>query len=122
LEAAHDDKAAQSWVLGFVSGANLMNLTEPEMRKINDSFLQHFSEDDVFTRIDFYCRDHQSDRLFRAAAFVTADFMRTHASRLEECARLYDLMADRSLSPMQLEATRTSFKHNCPPPPTASPD
>src|ERR1700730_4235577 len=48
------------WVVGFVDGA------------LNDKdLLSDFTENDVLTRVDFYCREHGSNLLYQAALVVT---------------------------------------------------
>jgi hypothetical protein len=42
----------EGWVLGFVSGGAIA---------FSNAF-SNFTENDVFDRIDFYCREHRSDR------------------------------------------------------------
>jgi hypothetical protein len=61
----------EGWVLGFVSGANLL--------EEGHDLLLNVSEKDVFTRVDFYCREHASNVLFQAAGAATADLLRTRA-------------------------------------------
>jgi hypothetical protein len=45
-------------------------------------FLSNFTEADVLTRINFYCRDDRSDVLVQAAIVVIADLMATQASQM----------------------------------------
>jgi hypothetical protein len=73
-----------SWVSGFVSGANLVDTTTVGG---SSEFLFGFADEDVFARVDFYCREHPSDILYRAAAFVTADLLDTFAAQLLKKAR-----------------------------------
>src|ERR1700686_2516654 len=47
------------WVLGFMSGVNTGE-------QVN-GYLEKVSEGDVYSRVDFYCREHPSDILFQAA-------------------------------------------------------
>jgi hypothetical protein len=61
----------EGWVLGYVSGANPGEVM---------GFLSNVTEGDVFSRTDFYCREHRSKILFQAASAVTADLMETRAS------------------------------------------
>ena len=72
-----------SWVAGFVSGANLGTTTVGG----SSEFLFEFADEDVFARVDFYCREHPSDMLYRAAAFVTADLIATVAAKSLKKAR-----------------------------------
>jgi hypothetical protein len=65
----------EDWVLGFVSGVNLMESERHDL-------LLNVSEKDVFARVDFYCREHASDILFQAAAIATADLLRTRATAI----------------------------------------
>jgi hypothetical protein len=66
----------ESWVLGFVSGANSSEEAH--------GFLLNVSETDVFTRVDFYCREHASDLLFQAALVATADLLLARATALRQ--------------------------------------
>ena len=69
--------AMESWVLGYVSGANPSIELPPGM-------LANVTDGDVFSRTDFYCREHRSNILFQAAAVVTADLMATQASSIRK--------------------------------------
>ena len=62
--------ALEAWVMGYVSGS--YNAVAGDVT---------FNEDDVLTRIDFYCREHRTVILAAAAAFVTADLLHTEAFR-----------------------------------------
>jgi hypothetical protein len=61
----------KGWVLGFASGVN--------NGEGADGYLLNVSEDDVYSRVDFYCREHPSDILFQAAAMAAADLLRNSA-------------------------------------------
>lgn len=76
------DFGLQGWILGFVSGAN-SGFSEVS----NPGFLLDVKEEDVFIRIDFYCREHQSDILYQAALVVTADLMGIHRSRINKALK-----------------------------------
>jgi hypothetical protein len=67
----------EGWVLGYVSGANPSIELPPGM-------LANVTEGDVFSRTDFYCREHRSNILFQAAAVVTADLMGARASSIRK--------------------------------------
>jgi hypothetical protein len=55
----------EGWVLGFVSGGAIA---------FSNAF-SNFTENDVFDRIDFYCREHRSDILAQAAMVALADML-----------------------------------------------
>jgi hypothetical protein len=67
----------EAWVLGFVSGANSSEAAKTKTR----GFLMNFNEDDVFSRVDFYCRQHHDDILIVAASMVIADLLQTYADK-----------------------------------------
>jgi hypothetical protein len=63
----------EGWTMGFVSGVHLM---------VAEDRPPDFTEDDVLTRTDFYCREHRTDILAQAAFRLTADLLHTEASRI----------------------------------------
>jgi hypothetical protein len=73
-----------SWVAGFVSGANLLGSATS---RTSEFLYYEFADEDVFARVDFYCREHPSDILYHAAAIVTADLLETVGQRLLKNAR-----------------------------------
>jgi len=66
----------EGWVLGFVSGVNIGSPVR--------GFITNVSEDDVYSRVDFYCREHPTEILFQAARAATADLMRARAQAIEK--------------------------------------
>jgi hypothetical protein len=64
--------ALEAWVLGFVSGANLVVDEQA-------GFLGGVAEDDILNRLDNHCHDHPADRLISAMLLITADLMKTRA-------------------------------------------
>ena len=59
--------AMKSWVLGFASGVN--NASNAKR------FLSSFSERDVMSRVDAYCRNHKTDLLAQAAMNAVTDMI-----------------------------------------------
>jgi hypothetical protein len=64
----------ESWILGFISGAFALD---------ENGMLSGFTEDDVLSRVDFYCRMHKNEFLIRAALEVTADLDQTIADQIK---------------------------------------
>src|ERR1700722_3751502 len=67
----------EGWAVGFVSGAFLIE---------NSPHPLPIVESNVIERIDSYCYDHPSDRVFQAAAHVTADLFSLEATQLRGLA------------------------------------
>jgi hypothetical protein len=64
----------EGWVVGFVSGAySTQGTSDPILPVI---------ESNVIERVDSYCYDHPSDRVYQAAANVTADLFALEATQL----------------------------------------
>ena len=74
----------KDWILGFISGMNFLNVVNA--RDITpgnvSNFLAEITEDEVFTRMDNYCREHPSDSLFNAASSISADLMDAAANAI----------------------------------------
>jgi len=67
----------EGWVLGFVSGANLVVDEQA-------GFLAGITEDDILNRLDNHCRAHPSDPLISAVLLITGDLMKARADLIRK--------------------------------------
>jgi hypothetical protein len=67
----------ESWVLGFVSGSNLVVDEQA-------GFLAGIAKEDILNRLDNHCRAHPSDPLISATLLIIGDLMKARADQIRK--------------------------------------